>query len=92
MSITPFVVSPEGSVQIEPPVIDAERNTMQQFTCMAQGGPENTFTWTRLRDGQVLSSEPVLEIMVEDASVGSQYECLVENDAGNESDVVSLRG
>ena len=59
---------------------------------MAQGGPGNTFIWTRLRDGQVLFSEPVLEIIVEDASVGSQYECLVENDAGNESDVVSLRG
>ena len=92
MLIVPYVVSPDGSVQIVPSEIDAERNTTQQFTCLALGGPGNNFTWTRLRDGQVLSNDLDLEILVKDASVGSQYECLVENNAGSENVIASLRG
>ena len=75
-----------------PSVIDAERNTIEQFTCMALGGPGNNFTWTRLFDGQVLTNNPVLEILVEDANDGSDYECLVENDAGMENENATLRG
>ena len=92
MLIVPCIVSPDGSVQIVPSEIDAERNTTQQFTCLALGGPGNNFTWTRLRDGQALSNNLDLEILVEDASVGSQYECLVENNAGSENEFASLRG
>ena len=75
-----------------PPVIDAERNTTEQFTCLALGGPGNNFTWTRLSDGQVLTNDLALEILVEDASDGSEYECLVENNAGRENETASLRG
>ena len=92
MLIVPCVVSPDGSVQIVPSEIDAERNTTQQFTCFALGGPGNNFIWTRLRDGPALSNGLDLEILVEDASVGSQYECLVENNAGSENVIASLRG
>ena len=74
-----------------PSVIDAERNTTEQFTCMALGGPGNIFTWTRLSDGQVLINNPVLEILVEDANDGSDFECLVENDAGMENEIATLR-
>ena len=75
-----------------PSVIDAERDTTVRFTCMALGGPGNNFTWTRLSDGQVLTNDSVLVIVVESATDGSEYECLVENNAGRENETATLRG
>ena len=56
------------------------------------GGPGNTFTWTRLSDEQEVSDEQRLQIFVMDAFDGSRYECLVENEAGNETTTVVLNG
>ena len=56
------------------------------------GGPGNTFTWTRLSDEQEVSDEQRLQILVMDAFDGSRYECLVENEAGNETTTVVLNG
>ena len=85
-------VSPEGSVHVTPEFINAERNTIVEFICSALGGPANNFTWFGISDGAVVASEPVLQIAVEDAFVGSGYECLVENDAGSDSAAVTLNG
>ena len=87
-----YTVSPEGSIEAMPQVINAERNTTVNFTCSALGGLGNNFTWFRISDSAVVASEPVLQIAVEDASVGSDYQCLVENDAGNSTTVVTLNG
>ena len=62
------------------------------FTCSTLGGPGNNFTWFKTSDGAAVASEPVLQIAVEDAFVGSDYQCLVENDAGNDTTVVTLNG
>ena len=56
------------------------------------GGPGNTFTWTRLSDEQMVSDEQRLQILIMAALDGSQYECLVENEAGNETTAVVLNG
>lgn len=63
-----------------------------EFMCTAMGGPGNNFTWTRLSDGQEVSAEQRLQISVMTASDGSQYECMVENEAGSESATVVLNG
>ena len=87
-----FTVSPEGSIEATPQVISGERNTVVNFTCSALGGPGNNFTWFRISGGAVVASEPVLQIAVEDAFGGSDYQCLVENEAGNDTTVVTLNG
>jgi hypothetical protein len=77
-------VSPEGSVRVSPPLINAQVNTSVLSTCTAEGGPNNTFTWSvdteRGRKG-VVQEGPVLmtEVDVED---GGLYCCHVENAAG----------
>ncbi len=87
-----YPVSPEGSVTASPTLINAARNTTVEFICNALGGPTNIFTWTRLNDGTVLSNDSLLEIVVDSAQVGSDYECLVGNKAGNETTQVTLYG
>ena len=85
-------VSPEGSVHVTPEVINAERNTIVEFICSALGGPANNFTWFGISDGVVVANQTVLQIAIEDAFVGSVYECLVENNAGSDSAAVTLNG
>ena len=50
------------------------------------------FTWFRMYDNVIIASEPLLQIAVEDAFDGSDYQCLVENDAGNDTIVATLNG
>ena len=45
-----------------------------------------------MSDGAVVTSGSVLQIAVEDAFDGSDYHCLVINDAGNDTDLVTLNG
>ena len=85
-------VSPEGSVHVTPDVINAEKDTIVEFICSALGGPANNFTWFGISDGVVVANQTVLQIAVEDAFVGSVYECFVENDAGSDSAAVTLNG
>ena len=65
---------------------------MATFTCSALGGPGNIFVWIRLLDDEVAADGPILMIEIEDAFDGSEYECLVVNDAGNDTTVVTLNG
>ena len=73
--------------------LSSERDINQTFTCTASGGPGNTFTWTRLPDDDmIVSTTNNLSLFVNDADVGGDYRCTVENAAGNETDDVILRG
>ena len=85
-------VSPAESVFAMPPSINAERNIVEMFTCSAQGGPGNNFTWVKLSDGMVVSNESQLEINVTSAFDGSVYMCTVENNAGSDAANVTLNG
>ena len=68
------------------------RGVNQTFFCCAMGGPGNTFTWTRLPDGMIVSLTSDLTVLVDGADKGSCYRCSVENDAGSGTDIVTLRG
>ena len=85
-------VSPEGSVEATPSDLSSERGVSQTFTCSSRGGPGNTFTWTRLLDRVVLTTNSTLRVLVDSAEAGGYYRCTVQNDAGNETDDVVLRG
>jgi hypothetical protein len=80
-------VSPEGSVEITPPGVNAtERGTQHVLTCSARGGPGNMFSWVKQgEDGTTISESPEYVIGITDASVGGTYECTVGNEAGSGS-------
>ena len=62
------------------------------FQCFSLGGPGNNFTWTRESDGMVIGNQYTLSIVDLDAFDGSQYQCFVENRAGNDTTSVILYG
>ena len=62
------------------------------FQCSSLGGPGNNFTWMRQSDGMVIGNQSTLSIMDLDAFDGGQYQCCVENRAGNDTTSVTLYG
>lgn len=85
-------VSPEGGLSSVPTRHNVQRNTTVEFICLAEGGPGNVFTWTRLRDGLVLVNSSFLEVNVSGPFSGGLYECLVTNRAGNDTVQAILNG
>ena len=85
-------VSPEGSVEAAPRTFNGDEEMVAEFTCSAEGGPNNTFTWTRTFGDATVATDSVLTVNIASAMDGSDYECLVENAAGNGSAVVTLNG
>ncbi len=85
-------VSPEGTVEATPSISNASRGDSVEFNCSALGGPGNRFTWTRSFIQRQVANTSQLVVVVEDAFDGSEYECLVMNDAGNETATVTLNG
>ena len=87
-----YTVSPEGGVTSAPPVHNGKRNETVRFICVSEGGPRNTFTWTRILDGEVLVNSSFLEVNVSGADSGGLYECGVGNRAGSGSVQAVLNG
>ena len=91
-----FAVSPEESVLLDP--IDPTRNfqDVHNFTCQAQGGPDNMFEWTfngsTLTNANITSTsmQSTLTINGISASNGGEYTCTVSNLAGNASNSSTL--
>ena len=83
-------VSPEGTAMAIPDISNGLPGDNVTFNCSSLGGPGNTFTWMRQNDGQVVGSESQLTIIGLDAFDGGQYQCIVENRAGNDSTDVTL--
>ena len=92
MYVPYYAVSPEGSVSATPQVINAERDTTVVFACSALGGPGNNFTWIRVSDSTVVARRSVLQIALEEAFDGSDYQCLVVNEAGSDTAAITLNG
>lgn len=85
-----LTVSPEGTATATPETNDGLLGTNATFVCSSLGGPGNHFTWIRQSNGQVVGNESQLIITALESSDGGQYQCLVENSAGNDSTNVSL--
>ena len=50
------------------------------------------FTWIRLYDGEIVGNMSVLTVSDAGATNGGVYRCDVVNNAGNDSDTVTLNG
>ena len=87
-----LAVSPEGSVSASPSTSNVFVGGNETFTCSSSGGPSNVFTWIRLYDGEMVGNMPVLTVSVAGATNGGVYRCDVVNNAGNDSDTVTLNG
>ena len=91
--ISCLAVSPLGSVMATPLTIANDEGMDSVFTCSGEGGPNNAFAWTypRVSTTNVIANQPVLNLTTT-ASAGGTYTCTVSNQAGNESQSVTLNG
>ena len=85
-------VSPEGSVSASPSTSNVFVGGNETFTCSSMGGAGNVFTWIRLYDSEMVGNMSVLTVSVVGANNGGVYRCVVVNNAGNDSDTVTLNG
>ena len=85
-----LLVSPEGSVSVSPSVSNGLSGLDYNSKCTASGGLNNEFTWTYIRNNDRKSNTFGLNIFSARAHDGGDYECLVSNPAGNESDIFTL--
>ena len=84
------IVSPEGSVEIDPSNIDASFDDNVTFICSSLGGPYNQYQWTHLETDNIVSNDPQLTISSVSFDNGGNYQCEVSNMAGNDIAVSSL--
>ena len=79
-------------MNVTPPSVSADRGDVVSFTCSAEGGPGNQFTWVRrLAEATVVGNTPELTIDGVTIRDGGYYECTVENRAGSGSSTATLR-
>ena len=63
------------------------------LTCTAEGGPSNTFEWTRSNNNsQVLSTSSMLTLDRTDPTNGDTYTCTILNAADNTTTMITLDG
>ena len=60
------------------------------LNCQSEGGPELEYSW--IFSGSVNANTPTLTINNVNASNGGNYTCNVTNDAGYESDTITIYG
>ena len=73
-------MSPADSVMVDPPTVLTSFNSTENITCLAEGGPDNMFEWSK--QGVIVSNSDVLELTMITGSDGGLYVCNVTNDAG----------
>ena len=85
-------MSPEDSVTVEPSPALLNQTDNVTFTCVAMGGPGNSFQWSH--NGQDLSGETTSTLTLTNISTSDDgnYTCTVSNSAGSGSDVAMLIG
>ena len=82
-----FVVAPYNGTTTEAVV-----NTTVTYTCYADGGPGNMYTWFRQRDNSLVSSMQKLILDNTNPLDGGEYQCIVNNDAGYFTAMTTLNG
>ena len=84
-------MSPQGSVFIVPPGdVLTSFNSTETITCLAQGGPNNMFEWSK--QGVIVSNSDVLVLTMITGSDGGLYVCTVTNDAGSDTATTRVIG
>jgi hypothetical protein len=75
-------VSPNNSVEVTPRIILAKQRTNVTFTCVADGGPGNSFQW--FHNEQMLEGERNQTMSLTGIGKPNEgdYTCLVTNEAG----------
>ena len=58
------------------------------LNCLSEGGPRLEYSWIFL--GNQIASTPILTIDNVNATNGGEYTCNVTNEAGSESDTVTV--
>ena len=85
------LVSPRGSVSINPQITNSFNGSSVTLTCSAEGGPNNTFQWTYSRTGEVVSTTTQYTLTAS-ITTGGEYQCTVTNGAGNDTDNATVNG
>ena len=81
--IRPFILQ-------EPDNIEVESGTMVTANCEADGFPAPTYQWMYVRTGQLVTTDPLLELSVS-ADIGGEYQCVAaSNDTNVGSDTASF--
>ena len=58
------------------------------LNCLSEGGPQLEYSW--IFSGSVIANTPTLTINNVNASNGGDYTCNVTNDAGEDSDIITI--
>ena len=83
-----ILVSPYGSVQVNPSSILAYYGDTVVFNCSSRGGPNNQYTWHMYRffyNYNTIGRSDQLTLELNSVSLFSSYDCRVSNDAGSDS-------
>ena len=62
------------------------------YTCTAEGGPSNTFEWTRSSDNSQVSNSSMLTLDHRNPTNNDTYTCTIENAADTISTMIILDG
>ena len=83
-------MSPIGSTNILPTLINGRVGEDYTANCTAKGGLNNQFLWTYLRTGSTVSRNAILNVSNASILDGGSYKCSVSNPAGNDSEIFTL--
>ena len=92
MSFLIAIVSPAGSVTVQPTDITIPYYGDALFNCSGQGGPNNLYSWIHLSSGESVSNESELIIEIATLKDAGVYQCTVSNNAGKENTTANLNG
>ena len=85
-----YLVSPSGSISINPLEIVTSFGDTISFNCSALGGPDNQYIWTHLTT--VVGNDPQLTLSSVTFEDDGEYQCEVFNAAGNDIATSVLNG
>ena len=67
-------------------------NNVVTYACFADGGPNNSYQWIRLRDSVVVSVAQEITLDNTDPLDGGDYLCTITNIAGSDTALTTLNG
>ena len=77
-------------VTITPPLINGMHGNDYSTLCSSLGGLNNQFQWTYIRTNTDVSSTPNLYLNDSTVLDAGDYQCVVTNPAGNDTEIFRL--